>query len=153
MPAGDGFGEPQALGWRPALSRTWISRSPAWASSRRSSWRSVPSVSALVMAMTVGSDNALRIGSLAGRMGRRWPAWPMGANRPLMFERRVMPISPSPGGDAPEIEAHRGMRVGENAGQPGRTGGDGDAEFFLQFADQRLAHRFARFDLAAGNSQ
>ena len=67
-----------------------------------------------------------------------------------VFERGGDADFPFPGGYPPEIEAHGGVRVGELAGQPGRAFGDGDAEFFLQLADQRLAYRFAGFDLAAG---
>ena len=42
------------------------------------------------------------------------------------------------------------MRVIDHLDFPGMHGTDGDADFFLQFAPQRLLDAFARFQLAAG---
>ena len=53
-----------------------------------------------------------------------------------------------PGRNAPEVQANRGMRVGELLGQPRRACGDGDAQFFLELADQGFTDTFAGFHLA-----
>ena len=43
-----------------------------------------------------------------------------------------------------------GVRIDELAAQPRPGAFDADAEFFLQFAHQRLLDGFSGFDLAAG---
>ncbi|MCY1201351.1 hypothetical protein D9M72_128060 [compost metagenome] len=54
-----------------------------------------------------------------------------------------------PARDVAERQAHGGVRVGVHVGDPGARLRDSDADFFLQFARQRLQHGFARFELAA----
>ena len=64
-----------------------------------------------------------------------------------MFDRLDLA---SPRSDVEKLQANRGVRVGEPAGNPGERTIDGDAEFFLYLAYQRLAHGFSRLDLSAG---
>ena len=55
-----------------------------------------------------------------------------------------------PRGDAKEMQPHRRMGIRIDARDPGRGGGDGDAELFGELAAERGARILARLDLSAG---
>jgi hypothetical protein len=55
-----------------------------------------------------------------------------------------------PGADPIKAQPHMGVWVDKLLHQPGRGGGDGDGQLFLQLAHQRGIRRFTGLDLAAG---
>ena len=55
-----------------------------------------------------------------------------------------------PAGDVAERQPYRGVGIDVHIGDPGARLRDADADFFLQFARQRLQHGLAGLQLAAG---
>jgi len=59
----------------------------------------------------------------------------------------------APGVDPIEMQAHFGVRIDEDPGDPRISALDFDAELLADLAPERLGDRFAWLDFASGNSQ
>jgi hypothetical protein len=102
-----------------------------------------------------------RVGDrVLGRQGERLEHRPVrrqhrpDGQRPEVLPRERLALAAvrlaAPRQHAEEVQADVGVRIGEDAGDPGIRALDLDAELLVQLARQRVGGRLARFDLAAG---